>query len=138
MSWLKNIASKISMHGAEQVAEEVSDSMSPEQCLTVGAAPTNPDGQQNEKPGPRRYFIKADILSGAIVPPSATAEPASSVNAAQDGENSTHQRRYLSKIGQWIDNEEERANAGKVDTQEVIIDKRPVDLKTLFPKLSLR
>jgi hypothetical protein len=130
MSWLKKIASKITMHSAEQAVEDVMNAVPTVQCLTAEPAPAIPAAQQTEKPGPRRYFIKADILSGAIAPPSAKAEPVS--------ENSTHQRRYFSKNGQWIDNEEERANAGKVDTQEIIIDKRPVDLKTLFPRLSLR
>jgi hypothetical protein len=138
MSWLKKIASKISMHSAEQAVEDVMNAVPTVQCLTAEPAPAIPDAQQSEKPGPRRYFIKADILSGAIAPPSGKAEPASPVKAVQEDESSTHQRRYFSKNGQWIDNEEERANGGKVDTQEIIIDKRPVDLKTLFPKLSLR
>src|ERR1700741_5359554 len=77
MSWLKNIVSKISMQGAEQEAEEVLNAMPTAQCLTVEPASGNPAGEENKTTaGPRRYFIKADILSGAIVPPSVTAEAA--------------------------------------------------------------
>jgi hypothetical protein len=139
MSWLKKIASKISMQGAQQAAEELMNAVPTVQCLTVDPASANPAGQENENPaGPRRYFIKADILRGAIVPPSATAEPGLAVGVAQEDENSTRQRRYFVKNGKWVDNEEERARAGAVETTEEIIDKRPVDLRTLFPKLSLR
>jgi hypothetical protein len=139
MSWLKNIVSKISMQGAEQAAEEVLNAMPTAQCLTVEPASANPAGEENKTTaGPRRYFIKADILSGAIVPPSVTAEAALADGVAKEDENSTHQRRYFVKNGQWVDNDEERARAGAVDSQEEIIDRHPVDLKTLFPKLSLR
>jgi hypothetical protein len=138
MSWLKKIASKISMQGAQQAAEEL-NVVPTVQCLMADPASANPAGQENENPaGPRRYFIKADILRGAIVPPSATAEPALAVGVAQEDESSTQQRRYFVKNGKWVDNEEERARAGAVETTEEIIDKRPVDLRTLFPKLSLR
>lgn len=139
MSWLKKIASKISMQGAQQAAEELMNAVPTVQCLTVDPASANPAGQENENPaGPRRYFIKADILRGVIVPPSVTAEPALAVRVAQEDENSTQQRRYFVKNGKWVDNEEERVRAGAVETTEEIIDKRPVDLRTLFPKLSLR
>ena len=139
MSWLKKIVSKISAQGAEQAVEQVLNAMPTVQCLTAEPASANAAGQENENPaGPRRYFIKADILRGAIVPPSATAEPALAVGVAQEDENSTQQRRYFVKNGKWVDNEEERARAGAVETAEEIIDKRPVDLRTLFPKLSLR
>jgi hypothetical protein len=139
MSWLKKIASKISMQGAQQAAEELMNAVPTVQCLTVDPASANPAGQENENPaGPRRYFIKADILRGAIVPPSATAESGLAAGVAQEDENSTQQRRYFVKNGKWVDNEEERARAGAVETTEEIIDKRPVDLRTLFPKLSLR
>jgi hypothetical protein len=137
MSWLKKIASKLSMQSAEQAAEEVLDGMPTAPCLTV--EPASAAGEENKNTaGPRRYFIKADILRGAIVPVSVTAEAALADGVAKEDENSTHQRRYFVKNGQWVDNEEERARAGAVDSQEEIIDKRPVDLKTLFPKLSLR
>jgi hypothetical protein len=136
MSWLKKIVSKISMQGAEQVAADVLDAMPTAQCLAV--EPASAAGEENKNTaGPRRYFIKADILSGAIVPPSVTAEAALADGDAGEDENSTHQRRYFVKSAKWVDNEEERVAAAAGDTQEIIIDKRPVDLKTLFPKLSL-
>jgi hypothetical protein len=139
MSWLKKIVSKISMQSAEQAAEKVLNAMPTAQCLAVEPASANSAGEENKNTaGPRRYFIKADILRGAIVPPSVTAEAALADGDAEEDENSTHQRRYFVKNGKWVDNEEERAVAAAGDTQEIIIDKRPVDLKTLFPKLSLR
>ena len=136
MSWLKKIVSKISMQSAEQAAEEVLNAMPTAQCLAV--EPASAAGEENKNTaGPRRYFIKADILRGAIVPPSLTAEPAVADGGAEEDENSTHQRRYFVKSAKWVDNEEERAATAAGDTEEIIIDKRPVDLKTLFPKLSL-
>jgi hypothetical protein len=76
MSWLKKIVCKISMQGTEQAAKEVLDAMPTAQCLTVEPASANTAGEENKNPAaPRRYFIKADLLSGAIVPPSVTAEP---------------------------------------------------------------
>jgi hypothetical protein len=136
MSWLKKIVSKISMQGAEQVAADVLDAIPTAQCLAV--EPASAAGEENKNTaGPRRYFIKADILSGAIVPPSLSAEPDLAVGDAEEDENSTHQRRYFVKSAKWVDNEEERVAAAAGDTHEIIIDKRPVDLKTLFPKLSL-
>ena len=138
MSWLKKIVSKISMQSAEQAAEEVLNAMPTAQCLTAEPA-SNSAGEENKNTaGPRRYFIKADILRGAIVPPILTAEPALADGDAEEDDSSTHQRRYFVKNGKWVDNEEERAAAAAGDTEEIIIDKRPVDLKTLFPKLSLR
>ena len=138
MSWLKKIASKISMQGAQQAAEELMNAVPTVQCLTVEPASANTAGEENKNPaGPRRYFIKADLLSGAIVPPSLTAEPDLAVGDAEEDDSSTHQRRYFVKSAKWVDNEEERVAAAAGDTQEIIIDKRPVDLKTLFPKLSL-
>jgi len=139
MSWLKKIVSKIGTQGAEQVAEQVLNAMPTAQCLTVEPASANTAGEENKNPaGPRRYFIKADLLSGAIVPPSLTAKPDLAVGDADEDENSTQQRRYFVKSAKWVDNEEERARAGAVETTEEIIDKRPVDLRALFPKLSLR
>ena len=136
MSWLKKIVSKISMQGAEQVAADVLDAIPTAQCLAVEPASAAVEENKNTA-GPRRYFIKADILSGAIVPPSLTAEPDLAVGDAEEDENSTHQRRYFVKSAKWVDNEEERVAAAAGDTHGIIIDKRPVDLKTLFPKLSL-
>src|SRR5437868_13029251 len=132
MSWLKKIVSKINTQGAEQAPGQVLNAVPTVQCLTVDPASPNPAGQENENPaGPRRYFIKADILRGAIVPPSVTAEPALAVGVSRDDENSTQQRRYFVKNGKWADNAEERARAGAVETTEEIIDKRPVDMRAL-------
>jgi hypothetical protein len=70
-----------------------------------------------------------------------TAEPAAAADGpgvdAED-ENPTKQRRYFVKQGRFIDHEEEVLAAKAVDSTEEITDRRPVDLKTLFPKLSLR
>lgn len=73
-----------------------------------------------------------------------TAEPASASASASepdaDGaeENPFKQRRYFVKRGLYVENEEERAAAKMIESEEEITDRRPVDLKTLFPKLSLR
>ena len=60
--------------------------------------------------------------------------------ADAEDENPTKQRRYFAKTGKWIDNEEEElaARNGSNGSEELIFDRRPVDLRTLFPKLSLR
>jgi hypothetical protein len=54
---------------------------------------------------------------------------------AEDG-NPTKQRRYFVKEGVFVDQEDEKPITRAGET--VIADRRPVDLKTLFPKLSLR
>lgn len=64
--------------------------------------------------------------------------PASAPAAEAEDENPIKQRRYFVKKGLYVDNEEERAAAGAVESTEEIADRHPVDLKTLFPKLSLR
>lgn len=56
----------------------------------------------------------------------------------EDDENPTKQRRYFVKKGLYVDNDEEVAAAKTVEVTEAIPDRQPVDLKTLFPKLSLR
>jgi hypothetical protein len=73
-----------------------------------------------------------DLIAEAI--PAAANEPA----ADAEDENPNKQRRYFVKKGLYVDNEEERTAAQLVESSEEIADKRPVDLKTLFPKLSLR
>ena len=53
--------------------------------------------------------------------------------------NSTKQRRYYVKTGRYVDHEEEVLASRSASAQEVIrFDKTPTDLKSLFPKLSLR
>ncbi len=68
----------------------------------------------------------------------AEAVPASEPAAEAEDENPIRQRRYFVKKGLYVDNEEEQAAARIVESNEEIIDKHPVDLKSLFPKLSLR
>jgi hypothetical protein len=64
--------------------------------------------------------------------------PASAPVAEAEDENPIKQRRYFVKKGLFVDNAEERAAALVVESTEEIADRAPVDLKTLFPKLSLR
>ncbi|HVB79514.1 MAG TPA: hypothetical protein VNE82_06115 [Candidatus Binataceae bacterium] len=66
------------------------------------------------------------------------AGPVSELAAAAEDENPIKQRRYFVKKGLYVDNAEERAAAVEAESHEEVADKRPVDLKTLFPKLSLR
>lgn len=58
----------------------------------------------------------------------------------EEDHNPTKQRRYYVKTGRYVDHEEEVLAASRSESvQEVItFDKRPTDLKSLFPKLSLR
>ena len=65
--------------------------------------------------------------------------PANDPAAEAEDENPIKQRRYFVKKGLYVDNEEERAAAARaVESKDEIADRPPVDLKTLFPKLSLR
>ena len=58
--------------------------------------------------------------------------------ADAEDENPTKQRRYFVKEGVFVDHEEEKPITCAGEAVKGIPDKRPVDLKTLFPKLSLR
>ena len=59
--------------------------------------------------------------------------------AVEQDENPTKQRRYFVKTGTYVDHAEEAAKARAANnTDEETPDTHPVDLKTLFPKLSLR
>jgi hypothetical protein len=70
---------------------------------------------------------------------SMTAESvASGAPATEDDENPTKQRRYFVKTGLYVDNEAEMAAANAAEAVEEIADRQPTNLKTLFPKLSLR
>ena len=138
MSWLRKIVSTVCSSRIEQAVQGVVDAMPTSQCLTAEPALANEVGQEKKNPmEPRRYFVKPELV-GATPPQSFTAEPAVA-NGAED-ENPTKQRRYFAKTGKWIDNEEEElaARNGSNGSEEVIFDRRPVDLRTLFPKLSLR
>ena len=55
-----------------------------------------------------------------------------------EDDNPTKQRRYYVKTGRYVDHEEEVLASRSAIAQEVIFDKTPTDLKSLFPKLSLR
>jgi hypothetical protein len=57
----------------------------------------------------------------------------------EEDDNPTKQRRYYVKTGRYVDHEEEVLASRSESAQEVItFDKTPTDLKSLFPKLSLR
>ena len=57
----------------------------------------------------------------------------------EEDNNPTKQRRYYVKTGRYVDHEEEVLASRSASAQEVIrFDKTPTDLKSLFPKLSLR
>ena len=57
----------------------------------------------------------------------------------EEDDNPTKQRRYYVKTGRYVDHEEEVLASRSASAQEVItFDKTPTDLKSLFPKLSLR
>ena len=57
----------------------------------------------------------------------------------EEDHNPTKQRRYYVKTGRYVDHEEEVLASRSASAQEVItFDKTPTDLKSLFPKLSLR
>jgi hypothetical protein len=136
MSWLKMIVSKISAQSAQQMAD-VLNAMPPVQCLTAEPVSANAADQANKNPmEPRRYFVKTDLLRATLMPQSFTEQRALASGAGQEDENSTQQRRYFVKKGKWVDTEDEVLAARK-GSEEEIPDKRPVDLKTLFPKLSL-
>jgi hypothetical protein len=66
------------------------------------------------------------------------AEAALESRRFSEEDNPTKQRRYYVKTGRYVDSEEERAAAQIATAEAVIFDKAPVDLKSLFPKLSLR
>ena len=57
----------------------------------------------------------------------------------EEDDNPTKQRHYYVKSGRHVDHEEEVLASRSASAQEVIrFDKTPTDLKSLFPKLSLR
>ena len=56
----------------------------------------------------------------------------------EEDDNPTKQRRYYVKTGRYVDHEEEVLASRSASAQAVIFDKTPTDLKSLFPKLSLR
>ena len=140
MSWLRKIVSTVCSSRVEQAVQGVVDAMPISQCLTAEPALANEVGQEKKNPmEPRRYFVKPELVGATPVPQSFTAEPAVANGADHEDGNPTKQRRYFAKTGKWVDNEEELAAQNESNgPEEVIFDRRPVDLRTLFPKLSLR
>ena len=61
-------------------------------------------------------------------------------SAGEPGEddNPTKQRRYYVKTGRYVDHEEVLASRSESAQEVITFDKSPTDLKSLFPKLSLR
>jgi hypothetical protein len=101
MSWLRKIVSTICSSHIEKVVEEVVDAIPSAQCATAEPAlASEPDGEDENASGQRRYFVKRGLFF----------DPADQVAKSQSAKAS----------------------------EEEIPDKRPIDLKTLFPKLSLR
>ena len=108
MSWLKKIVSSFSGQNVEKTADALLEAMPTMECAAAAPAPV------------------------AQMPSQTDGEPT-------DEGASTRQRRYFVKKGLYVDNEEEQAAARKaVEACAEIPDQHPVDLKTLFPKLSLR
>lgn len=95
-------------------------------------------GQNVEKAAEAVLEGMPTVQCAAVAPaPVADAPSQPEGEAADEGPK---QRRYFVKKGLFVDNDEERAAAHKVvpTSSEQIPDKRPVGLKELFPKLSLR
>ncbi len=79
-----------------------------------------------------------EVLDAVPASQCLTAEPASaSEPAEEDDENPTRQRRYFVKRGLFVDHEDEVTTLRSAQAVEEISDRRPVDLKSLFAKLSL-
>jgi hypothetical protein len=108
MSWLKKIVATISGQSPEQIV--------------AGEA------------------LQAVPKAGCLTAEAAPATAAGLASASAEAEDEGKQRRYYVKKGLYVDNAEERAAAARaVETaSEETPDRQPVDLKTLFPKLSLR
>jgi len=85
--------------------------------------------------------VAEEVLNAMPTAQCLTAQPVVAANeptADAEDDNPTKQRRYFVKKGLFVDHEEEMAAARVVESAKEIIDKHPVDLKTMFPKLSLR
>ena len=67
-----------------------------------------------------------------------TTESSLAIEPAAEDENPSGQRRYFVKRGLFYDPADKVAQSRSAEAVEEIPDKRPLDLKTLFPKLSLR
>ena len=78
-----------------------------------------------------------------LIPVAAAANCLMSETALVDSEPESdekrpRQRRYCVKTGSYVDNEEETSTRAANAQAVVRFDKTPADLKSLFPKLSLR
>ena len=95
-------------------------------------------GQKIEKTAEAVLEAMPTVQCATAASAAVAEAPSNSDDEAAD--EGTKQRRYFVKKGLFVDNEEERAAAHKVvqTASEEVPDKRPVGLKELFPKLSLR
>jgi hypothetical protein len=57
---------------------------------------------------------------------------------SEEDDNPWRQRRYFVKTGRYVDYEEEASASQSASAEAVIFDRPPADLKSLFPRLSLR
>ena len=78
-----------------------------------------------------------------LIPVAAAANCLMSETALVDSESESddkrpRQRRYYVKTGSYVDYEEEVSTRAATAQMVVRFDKTPADLKSLFPKLSLR
>ena len=84
-----------------------------------------------------------EIQKDDLIPVAAAANCLMSETALVDSEPESdekrpRQRRYCVKTGSYVDNEEETSTRAANAQAVVRFDKTPADLKSLFPKLSLR
>ena len=136
MFWLRKIVSSIRSGLVEQAVVGATPTF---QCLTAEPALALESGQRDENPTePRRYFVKTEIARAMPMAQCFTTEPALAHKSDQEDQNPTKQRRYFAKTGVYVDNEEEVLASRSVGAEEVMPDKPPTDLKSIFPKLSLR
>ncbi len=108
VSWLKKIIGKFNAEEAERAAKDLINAMPAAACVTARASTAAPARPE--------------------------AEP-----EEVDPDNPFKQRRYFVKQGRFVDYEEQSPRASAPgDESEEIRDRPPVDLKTVFPRLSLR
>jgi hypothetical protein len=94
--------------------------------------------------GTRTSRLPLAQLSHSVIPnevfgsDSLTTEPSLAIEPAAEEENPSGQRRYFVKRGLFYDPADKVAQSRSAGAVEEIPDKRPLDLKMLFPKLSLR
>ena|SRR5215469_11123647 len=94
------------------------------------------DGGQTVLKAAEAGLESMPTMSCAAVSQTALSLTSSQSDGEACDEPASKQRRYFVKKGLYVDNEEEQEKANQ--PSEEIPDQRPVDLKTLFPKLSLR